>query len=110
MGGYLDVNETVRISLLDHLRARPNTSIGGPAMGYSFFMGNSHFCFVPKGRGWWTVRLFEAFYAGCIPVILSDSYMPPFESFLDWSYFSLKWPMHKVSEGLYEHLKKLVDE
>ena len=48
---------------------------------YSFLMGTSHFCLVPKGRGWWTVRLFETFYAGCIPVILSDDQELPFEDY-----------------------------
>jgi len=72
--GYLEVNETVRLDILTHLQHRPNVSVGGPAMGYSFFMGNSHFCLIPRGRGFWTVRLFEAFLAGCIPVLLTDAY------------------------------------
>jgi len=54
--------------------------------------------------------LFEAFYAGCIPVLLSDGYTVPFEDFLDWTQFSIKWPMSQVREGLYEYLHKLLHE
>lgn len=108
--GYREVNETVRLALLEHFKDRDNVSVGGPATGYSFFMGNCHFCLIPKGRGYWTVRLYEAFYSGCIPVLLSDGYAAPFEGWLDWSRFSLKWPMQRVTSGLYEHLQALVAE
>ena len=58
-----------------------------------------------RGRGWWTVRLYEAFYAGCIPVLLSDEIDLPFD-FLNWETFSVKWPMRDL-EKLYEHLLAL---
>jgi len=108
--GYREVNETVRLDLIRHLAGKPNTSIGEPSMRYSFLMGNAHFCLIPRGRGWWTVRLFEAFYAGCVPVLLSDEVALPFEDFLDWERFSLKWPMHRVGHGLYERLEQLLQE
>lgn len=104
--GYREVNETVRLDVIRQLSNKEGGSVGGPSMRYSFLMGTSHFCLVPKGRGWWTVRLFETFYAGCIPVILSDDQELPFEDFLDWSRFSLKWPMRQL-EGLHEHLRGL---
>ena len=74
----------------------PDVSIGSPVSGYADLMGNSKFCLCPKGAssrffwGWrlspldelgcplvegassYTSRLFEALFAGCIPVILSD--------------------------------------
>lgn len=108
--GYLEVNETIRGDVIKHLGKQTNTSVGGPSPGYSFFMGTSHFCLIPRGRGFWTVRLYEAFYAGCIPVLLSDDYALPFEGWLDWTTFSLKWPMRKVADGLYEHLRDLVTQ
>ncbi|CAE8627386.1 unnamed protein product [Polarella glacialis] len=107
--GYREVNETVRLSLIGNLSGFPDTDVGGQTMRYSFVMGNSHFCIVPRGRGWWTVRLFEAFYAGCVPVLLSDEVSLPFEDFLPWERFSVKWPMKKVGDGLYEHLRSLRD-
>ncbi len=33
--------------------------------------GASHFCLVPMGTSSWTNHLYESFFAGCIPVILS---------------------------------------
>lgn len=106
--GYLEVNETVRPALLRHMQGKPDVSVGGSSIRYSFLMGTAHFCLIPRGRGWWTVRLFEAFYAGCIPVILSDDLTLPFQSILDWERFSLKWPMRRVDKGLYEHLAEMV--
>ena len=105
--GYLEVNETVRPKIIKYFESKPDADVGRPSMRYSFLMGNSHFCLVPRGRGWWTVRLFEAFYAGCVPVLLSDDVELPFEDFLDWDTFSLKWPMHEVGESLYLHLRAL---
>eukprot|EP00747_Dinoflagellata_sp_TGD_P206386 gnl/TRDRNA2_/TRDRNA2_80108_c0_seq1.p1 gnl/TRDRNA2_/TRDRNA2_80108_c0~~gnl/TRDRNA2_/TRDRNA2_80108_c0_seq1.p1 ORF type:complete len:468 (+),score=92.98 gnl/TRDRNA2_/TRDRNA2_80108_c0_seq1:119-1522(+) len=107
--GYREVNETVRLALLEHFGKKPKASVGAASLRYSFLMGNTHFCLIPRGRGWWTVRLFEAFYAGCIPVILSDEQVLPFEDFLDWEQFSIKWPMKRVGDGLYEHLERLID-
>eukprot|EP00927_Polykrikos_kofoidii_P074446 TRINITY_DN70438_c0_g1_i1.p1 TRINITY_DN70438_c0_g1~~TRINITY_DN70438_c0_g1_i1.p1 ORF type:complete len:759 (+),score=108.71 TRINITY_DN70438_c0_g1_i1:180-2456(+) len=107
--GYREVNETVRLAIIESLATRPHTSIGSPSMRYGFLMGNTHFCLIPRGRGWWTVRLFEAFYSGCVPVILSDGQALPFESFLNWETFSLKWPMQRVKDGLYEHLLSIVE-
>jgi len=108
--GYREVNETVRLDLIRHFTGKPNASVGEPSMRYSFLMGNAHFCLIPRGRGWWTVRLFEAFYAGCVPVLLSDEVALPFEDFLDWERFSLKWPMRRVGQGLYERLEQLLHE
>ncbi|CAE7820996.1 ARAD1 [Symbiodinium microadriaticum] len=105
--GYIEVNETVRPRIIKYFESKPDADVGRPSMRYSFLMGNSHFCLVPRGRGWWTVRLFEAFYAGCVPVLLSDDVELPFEDFLDWDTFSLKWPMLEVGESLYLHLRAL---
>ena len=68
-------------------------------------MGASHFCLIPIGTSSWTNHLYESFFAGCIPVILSDNYGVPFTDMLDWSKFSIKWPMHKVSIELYNYLR-----
>jgi len=48
--------------------------------------------------------LYEAFFAGCIPVILSDDFRLPFEDQLEWTLFSVKWPMSDVSLALYDFL------
>jgi len=55
-----------------------------------------HFCIIPKGLGYWTHRLFEVIFAGCIPVIISDEVVLPFGDFIDWSEIVIKWPTHQL--------------
>lgn len=43
-------------------------------------MGNCRFCLVPKGVGYTNGRLFETFFSGCIPVVLSDALRFPFSA------------------------------
>jgi len=69
-------------------------------------MGNAKFCFVPKGKSAWSLRFFEALFANCIPVVLSDYWALPFEEFLDLPSFVIKWPMHKVGDGLLKFLEE----
>lgn len=70
-------------------------------------MGNAKFCFVPKGKSAWSLRLYEALFAGCVPVVLSDHWELPFEDFLDIPSFVIKWPMGRVGDELLDHLKRL---
>jgi len=105
--GYLEVNETVRPKIIKAFQSKSDADVGRSSMRYSFLLGNAHFCLVPRGRGWWTVRLFEAIHAGCIPVLLSDEVELPFSDFLSWDTFSVKWPMDDVGEKLYHHLDAL---
>lgn len=82
-------------------------SVGGFTDDYFERMGSSHFCLVPMGTSSWTNHLYEAFFAGCIPVILSDGFKVPFEDLLDWPSFSIKWPMTDVSLDLYHFLRNI---
>ena len=79
--------------------------------------GDSHFCLVPAGTSPWTNHLYESFYAGCIPVILSDEYELAFMNDLPWEKFSIKWPESLVCDdeecntsSLYEYLRALAEE
>merc|ERR1711974_239498 len=65
--------------------------------------GRAHFCLVPGGTSPWTNQLYESFFCGCIPVILSDEYEVAFQHILKWPTFSIKWPESAVSE-LYDFL------
>eukprot|EP00392_Amoebophrya_sp_AT5.2_P000170 g170.t1 len=55
-------------------------------------MGNSKFCFIPRGKSAWSLRLFESLFTNCVPVLLSDKWELPFEDFLDTTKFVIKWP------------------
>lgn len=68
------------------------------------FMGDAKFCFVPRGRAAWSVRFFETLWAGCVPVVLSDHYEPPFEQLFDLSEFVIKWPTARIDASLVEFL------
>jgi len=105
---YRVTNETVRLGLLP-LAGLPNVSLGGPVTGYTEVMGNSQFCLCPKGASSYTSRVFESLFAGCIPVILSDDVRLPFADLVDWSEFSIRWPMAKADKSLYEYLKDLLE-
>merc|ERR1712096_504970 len=70
-------------------------------------MGNSRFCFVPRGRAAWSVRFFEALLAGCVPVLLSDHFLPPFSALFDITEFVIKWPMSKIDDTLVDFLRAL---
>lgn len=56
-------------------------------------MARSRFCLVPRGKSAWSLRLYEALWAGCIPVILSDRWVLPASTTVEEETFSLRFPM-----------------
>jgi len=73
-------------------------------------MGDARFCLVPKGKSAWSLRFYEALFANCVPVVLSDHWELPFEDFLHLPSFVIKWPMSKVGDELMEALRALPDD
>lgn len=71
--------------------------------------GDAKFCFVPRGKSGWSLRLFEVMFAGCVPVMLSDRWELPFEDFLDVTRFVIKWPSTKIGIELLDYLRSLPD-
>ena len=63
-----------------------------PLPQYLKEMSLSDFCLVPMGSTSWTLRLYDALFLGCVPVILSDHIALPFEERIDWSKLAIKWP------------------
>ena len=61
-------------------------------------MADSVFCLAPRGQAAWSPRLDEAISAGCIPVIIADSYDAPFHDLLDYSAFSLRLDEQQVCQ------------
>ena len=77
---------------------------------YTDIVGNARFCFAPRGQSSWTLRFYESFFAGCVPVILADDIELPFGEFVDYSHFTIKWPLTKVNSELVEYLRAIPDE
>lgn len=95
-------------ALLRALADVPGFMISDYSDNYGAVMGNSIFCFVPKGVGTWSHRLYEVMLAGCVPVVLSDEVEMPFPE-VPWQKFSVKWPMRRVDNvSLPRHLSVLV--
>merc|ERR1712194_75217 len=103
--GSHDVYEScaVRGQIME-LEGKEGLDVGGFVDDYLARKGRSHFCLIPGGTSPWTNHLYESFFAGCIPVILSDEYEVAFQHVLDWPAFSIKWPEALVGDGLYEFL------
>ncbi|XP_019192583.1 PREDICTED: probable glycosyltransferase At3g07620 isoform X2 [Ipomoea nil] len=91
MHGYL------RPILLEHWKDRdPDMKIFGPMppgvaskMSYIQHMKSSKFCICPKGYEVNSPRVVEAIYYECVPVIVSDNFVPPFFDVLNWDAFSI---------------------
>lgn len=91
MHGYL------RPILLQHWNNKePDMKIFGPMprdvegkMKYREFMKSSKYCICAKGYEVHTPRVIESIYYECVPVIISDNYVPPFFEILEWESFSV---------------------
>lgn len=67
---------------------------------YTALLSRSKFCLVIPGDGW-SARYEDAATHGCVPVIIMDNTLGPFEALIDYSQFSIRVGEHE--------LHKLVD-
>lgn len=89
--GYL------RPILLQHWSNRePDMKIFGPMprdpegkAKYRELMKSSKYCICARGYEVHTPRVVESIYYECVPVIISDNYVPPFFEVFDWESFSV---------------------
>lgn len=85
MHGYL------RPILLKHWENKdPDMKIlGKMSKGYDWHMKNSKYCICAKGYEVNSPRVVEAIMYGCVPVIISDNFVPPFFDILNWESFAV---------------------
>ncbi|KAI3524646.1 hypothetical protein L1887_03308 [Cichorium endivia] len=74
----------------------PDMKILGPMppgvaskMTYIEYMKSSKYCICPKGYEVNSPRVVEAIFYECVPVIISDNFVPPFFEVLNWDGFSV---------------------
>ncbi|KAL1834629.1 hypothetical protein ACET3Z_004280 [Daucus carota] len=56
---------------------------------YVQYMKSSKFCICPRGYEVNSPRVVEAIFFECVPVIISDNFVPPFFEILDWESFAV---------------------
>jgi hypothetical protein len=71
---------------------------------YSQMLDSSVFCLSPAGFAPWTKRLYEAIIHGCIPIIIGDVLIPPYENQLNWSTFSIRVSETELSNGQLKYI------
>ncbi|XP_050204916.1 probable glycosyltransferase At5g03795 isoform X2 [Mercurialis annua] len=74
-------NKDQDILVYDHM---PN------GISYESMLKKSRFCLCPSGYEVASPRIVEALYTECVPVLISDNYVPPFSDVLNWKAFSVQ--------------------
>ncbi|TRY55513.1 hypothetical protein DNTS_014029 [Danionella cerebrum] len=78
----------------------------GKVYDYPQILQESSFCVVLRGARLGQATLSDVLQAGCVPVIMADSYILPFSEVLDWKRASVVIPEEKLPE-MYTILKSI---
>ncbi|KAJ9536843.1 hypothetical protein OSB04_029576 [Centaurea solstitialis] len=82
----------VRPVLLKHWANKHKNMIISGTISYKtsqIHMKSSKYCICPMGFEVNSPRIVEAVYYECVPVIIADNFVPPFNEVLNWSAFSV---------------------
>ncbi|KAL4310953.1 hypothetical protein GQ457_01G016130 [Hibiscus cannabinus] len=87
-------------------------------VSYNDLMRKSKYCLCPSGYEVASPRVVESLYNGCVPVLISKDYVPPFSDVLNWEMFSvmvsieeipnLKEILMRIPERQYQRMQKRV--
>ncbi|KAF8090923.1 hypothetical protein N665_0461s0009 [Sinapis alba] len=61
----------------------------GKNKSYMEYMKSSKYCICPKGHEVNSPRVVEALFYECVPVIISDNFVPPFLEVINWESFAV---------------------
>ncbi|XP_063050071.1 exostosin-2, partial [Engraulis encrasicolus] len=89
-----------------HAQAPRKRCAKGQVYDYPHILQESSFCVVLRGARLGQAVLSDVLQAGCVPVILADSYILPFSEVLDWRRASVVIPEEKLPE-MYTILKNI---
>jgi hypothetical protein len=76
---------------------RIDATTGEVDHAYADLMSRSVFAVIPRGDAMFSYRLTEALSFGCIPIVLSDGWVLPFDYSIDWPGVSLRLPEAQVA-------------
>ena len=76
----------------DNHVGRLDATVGKSDAAFTDLMAKSVFAFIPRGDALFSYRLLEAMSFGCIPVVLSDGWVLPFDRTIDWQSTALAVP------------------
>lgn len=76
----------------DNHVGRLDATAGKNDAAFTELMAKSVFAFVPRGDALFSYRLLEAMAFGCIPIVLSDGWVLPFDRTIDWQQTALALP------------------
>ncbi|WJZ99782.1 hypothetical protein VitviT2T_018198 [Vitis vinifera] len=66
-------------------------------LSYDSMLKKSRFCLCPSGYEVASPRVVEAIYAECVPVLISDNYVPPFNDVLNWKSFAVQVQVRDIA-------------
>ena len=115
---WIDVDEgiNVRQRMIDVFSQRSDSYIHAvdtvskfvPLTFVADIMGKSKFCLIPRGRSAWTTRFYDAWWAGCIPIVLSDYFVLPFApTSVNPKLVMIQWPTSSIDSSFIDYLESL---